>query len=174
MAKLKLQGSPEFNAIRIKYTPYELSEFLMKEYITLGSYVQLEMKYKTTKTNIKNHIDKHIDDVNLEKPYIVDLFKHKAKQNKLGKPKRCVVKKKAEVYEKEKLNSNHFKQLPKVVEYRKLIDWVDKNYNTGDMTGVEIIKIAQEQRVKVFEKYKGRPRYLFVEGGTVKWTYWNS
>lgn len=174
---MKLQGSKEFNELRMKYTPYELSEFLMKEYITLGTYVQLEMKYNVNRPSIKYHINKHIEDVKYEKPYIYELYVYKNKYNKINKsnkPKKATTELVNERDKKKKLSLEHFKELPRKVSYDNLRDWALENFNTDKVTGEELIEMAQKQDIKVFEKYNGRLRYLFIKGGTVKWTYFSN
>lgn len=172
MTQLRIQASPEFNEVRMKYQDYALTEFLMMQYIKIGTFKAMEDKYFVTKTTIKLHIEKYIDEVKFEKPYLYDLYKYKTDYNKKN-PKKTDewMKQKKEQEQKEKLQEKHFKKLPGKIEYGQLRDWADANYNTGNLTGEEIVEMALEQGVKVYEKYKGKERFLLIKGGTVKWTY---
>ena len=69
--------SKEWIEIRNKYKGQELTEFLIIQYVSLGKYSLVAERFNVSVNTMRVHINKYLQDVKYEKPYIYDLYIYK-------------------------------------------------------------------------------------------------
>ena len=145
--------SKEWNELTSKYQKADLAERLMIEYFSEGSYVKVAKKYNVTSTCIISNINKYIAVVYEEKPYIVDLYKAKAQENK--------IKGSMDEPRLKKFDIRMFETLPVEMEYTKFLDVVRK-YDTDMLTGEYLARLAKKNDIKLYniDLYSGAKKYI--------------
>lgn len=149
--------------VKSKYNGVEFSEFLMIEYIALGCYRELEIKYDVSKTCIKAAIKANIEHVKEEKPYIYELYKDKVAWNrKNGAKKRSRKYNTYGIYCEglKPFEPRMFETLPAQMNYDKEFLNLMLKYNTGERTGDELVKIAAKYGTRVYRLIKDKKVFI--------------
>jgi len=152
--------------IKSKYSGAALSEFLIIEYVFVGSYQALGEKYNISKDSIAIAIKANLDYVKEEKPYLYEMYKDKIKYNKQN----CIsmVKNRPEKYNTygiyceglKPFEPKMFETLPAEMNYDKEFLNLMLKYNTGDRTGEQLVKIAARYGTKVYRLIKNKKVFI--------------
>ncbi|WP_346888315.1 hypothetical protein [Clostridium sp. UBA1056] len=151
--------------LKRKYKGVELTEFLIIEYISLGCYRELELKYNVSKPCIESAIKANLEYVRDEKPYLYELYKDKVAWNKKNGAK--LVKKRPKKYNTygiyckglKPFKPQMFETLPAQMNYKEFLDLMLK-YNTGNRTGDDLIHIAAKYGTRVYRLIKNKKVFI--------------
>lgn len=141
--------------LKRKYNGVELSEFMIIEYIAVGSYQEVGKKYNVSKDFISTSIKANLQHVKEEKPYLYELYKYKTEYNRKNGAK--LAKKRPKKYntygseceELKPLTSKVLQTLPAQMVYKEFLDLMLR-YNTGDRTGDDLVKMAAKYGTRVY------------------------
>lgn len=152
--------------VKSKYSGAALSEFLIIEYVFMGSYQALGEKYNISKDSIAIAIKANLDYVKEEKPYLYEMYKDKIRYNKQN----CasMVKKRPKKYNTygiycdglKPFDPKMFETLPAEMEYNKEFLKLILKYNTGNRTGNDLVKIAAKHGTRVYNLIKNKKVFI--------------
>ncbi|WP_454055582.1 hypothetical protein [Clostridium sp. Marseille-Q7071] len=141
--KLKMELSKNYK---------EIAAIIAKDYVIYGSYYKLSLIYGTGKANLCRLVKDHSEYIQEKYPEIYKEYSLKIEKNN---------KKRIKTMNKKSLESRRnpreyllcfdnkvFEELPKQIEYDDFLSWCVK-FNTGDLTGVDLISIAAKNGIKV-------------------------
>lgn len=141
--KLKMELSKNYK---------EIAVIIAKDYVIYGSYYKLSLIYGTSKANLCRLVRDHLEYIQDHYPETYKEYSLKIEENNKKRIK-TMNKKSVESRRKPKgyslcFNSKAFKELPKQIKYEDFLNWCVK-FNTGDLTGVDLISIAAKNGIRV-------------------------
>ncbi|WP_291566186.1 MULTISPECIES: hypothetical protein [unclassified Clostridium] len=141
--KLKMELSKDYK---------EIAAIIAKDYVIYGSYYKLSLIYGTGKANLYRLVKSHLEYIQENYPEIYKEYSLKIEEN--NKKGIKIRNKKSEESRKNPreylsyFDNKVFKELPKQIEYDDFLSWCVK-FNTGDLSGVDLISIAAKNGIKV-------------------------
>ena len=155
-----------WNELKSKYSGAALSEILIIEYVTLGSYKELGEKYNVSKDCVSTTIKANLEQVKAEKPYLYELYKYKVKYNQNNSA--AMVKNRPKKYNTygiyceglKHFEPKMFETLPVEMNYDKEFLNLMLKYNTGDRTGDQLVKIAAKYGTRVYRVIKNKKVFI--------------
>lgn len=149
-----------------KYSGPKLSEVLIIDYLMLGNYVELGKKYNASKDCVSTAIKANLEEVKAEKPYLYELYKYKVKYNKENGAR--LAKERSKKYNTyaiyceglKHFEPKMFETLPAQMDYDKEFLNLMLQYNTGDRTGNDLVKIAAKHGTRVYRVIKNRKVFI--------------
>lgn len=130
----------------------EIAAIIAKDYVIYGNYYKLSLIYGTCKANLCRLVKDHSEYIQenypeIYKEYSLRIEKNNKKRIKIMNKKREESRRKPREYLL-CFDNKAFKELPKQIEYDDFLNWCVK-FNTGDLSGVDLISIAARNGVKV-------------------------
>lgn len=122
----------------------------MEDYIKLGTYKALELEYELKRESINSFMRKRETQVAELYPKLYKKYDKAKKSSRKGDLHAARVKaasKRRECH-LETLTLDKLDTLPKVIKYRKFLDFLN-NYNTGGKDGNKLIELAATRGIKV-------------------------
>jgi len=155
--RVKMQKE-DWKIVKNKYKGIDLARFVMKEAVELGGIKGLEIKYNVTANNFAKIINRYREAISYKYPNEMKLYIEKV--GKRGPKKGSSNKEKND--SKKKFRPKVLDILGKEILDLKFLDYVLK-FNTEELTGEKLIRIANERGIKVYELTNdGNKR--FIEG----------
>jgi len=139
--KLKMELSKNYK---------EIAAIIAKDYVIYGSYYKLSLIYGTGKANLYRLVKSHLEYIQEHYPEIYKEYSLKIKENN----KKGIKNKKSEESRRKQrdyllyFDSKVFEELPKQIEYDDFLSWCVK-FNTGELTGVDLINMAEKNGIRV-------------------------
>lgn len=132
----------DWNNVKKQYNGIDRVRFVMKECIEVGGLSNLEKKYGVPQNNFCKMICRYKSQLEKEYPQELENYKNygtkrrgtKIKINHIGK----------------KFKPEVFDMLDKEVTEYKFLDFI-RDYNTGDLSTMELIKMANDRGIKIYE-----------------------
>lgn len=151
--KVRCLGGEKWKEIKRKYEGIERVRFVMKEVVEEGSLGAFGQKYEVSPSTLCKMISYYKDE--LDRDYPEELARYKAYAG-------YMMKKKPEREPLEsRFSSKVFEELNKEVSDLQFLYFVDK-YNTGELSSIQLIEMAKEKGVRVYELTNDGKRKFIV------------
>ncbi|WP_346961604.1 hypothetical protein [Clostridium sp.] len=150
--KIRHLGTEKWKEVKEKYKDIERVRFVMREVVEEGSLGAFGEKYGVSPSTLCKMISYYKDELNRDYPEELARYKAYAGYMMKKKPGREPA--------ENRFSSKVFENLSKEISDLKFLDFVDK-YNTGELSSIQLIEMAKEKGVRVYELTNdGRKKFI--------------
>lgn len=136
-----------YKELKKAYSKEQLAVFFLKEYLKYGTLVKMGNKYHVSHMTLYKIINDNLEYIEKNHPNLYKKYISKIEKNKrLGKGRKPSSSKCSKRISE--LIAREIKALPKEIRYKDFLNWC-VNYNTEDLTGMQLIELAEINGVKV-------------------------